>query len=186
MNDATLEARMTPITEQRNPATSNFDQLSIGDAIRTLRHVEGEILYGCDGTTGLISVAEEISALADRVVDDIRGGRINRLCLSGSGTSGRLCYIASVLCQQIFGTDVVQYNINGGQSAFVRSRVGIEDSFTKGSEEIERLSEAECSSALIAISCGLSAPYVAGQLGAAVERLRGRQLRRMREFHAGA
>ncbi len=164
---------MTPVTEQRNPATNNFDQLSIGDAIRTMRHVEGEILYGCDGATGLISVAEEISALADRIVDDIRGGRINRLCLSGSGTSGRLCYITSVLCQQIFGTEVVQYNINGGLSAFVKSRVGIEDSFTKGTEEIARLSEDECSSALIAISCGLSAPYVAGQLGSAVERLRG-------------
>ncbi len=162
-----------PYTERRNEKTTQFDTLEVADSIAVLREVDREIFDGFDGRSGLNEVAQQIAELSERIAEQVRRGNVRRICLSGSGTSGRLCFLVSVLCQHVFGKNFVDYNINGGLGAFVRSKAGIEDAYFKGVDEIEQLSDEERKATLISVSCGLSAPYISGQLLAGLERISG-------------
>ena len=88
----------------------------------------------------------------------------SRVILSGCGTSGRLAY---VLAKQ----HGAQYLIAGGDEALFCAKEAFEDRAEAGAADLARLvgnSETK-DFFFIGISCGLSAPYVGGQIEWAME-----------------
>ena len=156
---------MHPITEQSNPLTSELDSGPTEHCLLALKSVDDEML----SESVAAAVVQYVEELSDKISEDFMTGRASSLLLSGSGTSGRLCKIASAIFEAAYKDDTVRYNINGGASAFFKSRAGLEDDYERGLEEIRRLPRHEQYQALIAVSCGFSAPYIAGQLLAASE-----------------
>lgn len=162
-----------PITEQGNHRSSALDGLSIADGVRLFHDIDMEMFFGGTAGRGIEGVILELAEVANRIQYQLSTGSIDRVCFSGSGTSGRLCYIASVLACRASSASLIRYNMNGGLGALFRSRPGIEDDFHRGVSEVTALSPAERRTALIGVSCGLSAPYIAGQLHEALHSLAG-------------
>eukprot|EP01028_Stygiella_incarcerata_P011695 TRINITY_DN674_c0_g1_i2.p1 TRINITY_DN674_c0_g1~~TRINITY_DN674_c0_g1_i2.p1 ORF type:complete len:592 (-),score=144.31 TRINITY_DN674_c0_g1_i2:1522-3297(-) len=110
------------------------------------------------------------------------------IVFSGCGTSGRLAFFCSQAYQQSLGKEdetgiSFRYLIAGGDKALVRSQENAEDDPIQGAKDLqkciedilpnlEQASPSSPSSAdvytpsllFIGITCGMSAPYIAGQL----------------------
>lgn len=142
-------------TEQRNPASSEFDNSSIQqilDIINTEDHlvpiaVRREIPY--------ITQAVELVVKAFK-----KGGR---LFYVGAGTSGRLGIVDASECPPTYGTppEMVQGLIAGGPQAVFKSKEGAEDLEENG---VIALKEAQVTASDVV--CGIAAsrrtPYVVG------------------------
>jgi N-acetylmuramic acid 6-phosphate (MurNAc-6-P) etherase len=117
--------------------------------IRTLRAAERGLFAGYQSFPSLPDFSEQLERLADAC-------RQQRLVvMSGCGTSGRLAFLTA----RRFGSWQFRYAIAGGDSALLLSDELPEDSPLQGRAD---LPSSECF--VVGVSCGLSAPYVAGQL----------------------
>lgn len=79
--------------------------------------------------------------------------------MTGSGTSGRI----AAYCSRYFGPQW-KYLISGGDAALTKSVENAEDDPLLGGMDLARISEGASRVVLIGITCGMSAPYVAGML----------------------
>ncbi|XP_032638566.1 glucokinase regulatory protein [Chelonoidis abingdonii] len=90
------------------------------------------------------------------------------IVLSGGGTSGRLAFLIAVsfnkLLKGLGQLPRYTYIIAGGDRSLVMSQEGLEDSALLGIEELRKVCEGKKKVVFIGISCGFSAPFVAGQL----------------------
>uniref|UniRef100_A0A3B5MGG4 SIS domain-containing protein n=1 Tax=Xiphophorus couchianus TaxID=32473 RepID=A0A3B5MGG4_9TELE len=88
--------------------------------------------------------------------------------LSGCGTSGRLAFfMASGFnreLQRLNYAPICSYVIAGGDRALFSSQEAPEDDPTLGALRLKKVSEGKKRVLFIGVSCGLSAPFVAGQL----------------------
>ncbi|KAH3744117.1 glucokinase regulatory protein [Pelomyxa schiedti] len=90
----------------------------------------------------------------------------------GAGTSGRLAYLCAHNFQRAFDACApdrgfkLRYLIAGGDRALIASQESAEDNALKAREELHCLIEKENPQKVVyvGITCGLSAPYVAGQV----------------------
>jgi N-acetylmuramic acid 6-phosphate (MurNAc-6-P) etherase len=90
--------------------------------------------------------------------------------MTGCGTSGRIAFMVAralnFVCQQRGCREPFRYKISGGDAALLLSDELPEDDPQQGAADLQSV-EAEANGApvmLIGITCGLSAPYVAGQV----------------------
>ncbi|KAJ4455898.1 putative glucokinase regulatory protein [Paratrimastix pyriformis] len=165
---------MSTITELSNNLTQDLDVANPDQILRIFRQTDSQIFNGWRDQPGLLdhSTLSAAERLSDAATECLLHSQNSLIIIAGAGTSGRLAY----LCAHEFNRVLVsiglpqcfRYLIAGGDAALVRPVEGAEDDPVKGVEEIEAL----CASApvrpqrilYVGITCGMSAPYVAGQL----------------------
>ena len=143
-------------TEHSSALTAAIDQCSASDIVRLLRRANQEEMCAglLDGHAGL---ADQI----DRVAAAWRSHEDTLLIMSGCGTSGRIAYF----CASAWNSPHARYCIAGGDRALVLPVENAEDNAEQGVLDLKAAIGSHTGQVvLIGISCGLSAPYVAGQL----------------------
>ena len=167
----------TPVTELHNSLSVGLDgAMEPMQFMRILRAVDAQLFSGwsplfdsCLDPTILRrcdALAQQMGALL-QMSDK---GKSVAIALSGCGTSGRMAYLLTVHLNKLLLAQgkipIFHYLISGGDSAVLFSDELPEDDPTVGAEDIKRVISSAGRDAimLIGITCGLSAPYVAGQL----------------------
>ena len=154
------------LTESRNPASENLDQLSTLDMLRVIND---------EDATVAAAVRAELPHIA-RAVDEIaaRFNRGGRLFYIGAGTSGRLGVLDASECPPTFSVpaDLVQGLIAGGDSALRLSSEHSEDSPELGAEDLAAAGFASDShpDTLVGIAASGRTPYVLGAIAYARQR----------------
>ena len=160
-----------PITERSNELTSGIDVATASDIVRTLRQCDSQIFSGWKHFPSIydeevITVMNRIAQKATEMLKDSSGE--TAIVLSGCGTSGRLAFILAQKFSQLAKTQQLrvcyEYLIAGGDVALFTSQEASEDDWKKGQQDLVEVSCNKRTVLFIGISCGLSAPYVAGQL----------------------
>lgn len=143
------------LTEARNPATENLDELTSLELVRTL--------HACDHEA-VAAVTAELSQIA-RAVDGIvsrleKGGRLFYL---GAGTSGRLGVLDASECPPTYNTppEMVQGIIAGGDVALRCSIERAEDDPAQGLQDLQERGFSS-KDALVGIAASGRTPYVLG------------------------
>lgn len=143
------------LTEARNPATTNLDQLSTIDLVQTLHAADREAVAAVD--TELPRIAQAIDEIVARLD---QGGRLFYL---GAGTSGRLGVLDASECPPTYNTppEMVQGIIAGGDIALRRSIERAEDDEEQGSSDLEAHGFTG-KDAVVGIAASGRTPYVLG------------------------
>lgn len=165
-----------PITERSNELSSHIDVCDSLGILRVLRATDGQLFSGFEHHPGLLdpSFLQTLGALAATIaarviLPHLDGDHGYRVILSGSGTSGRLAFFCSRTFNAALGAlghskDLFSYLIAGGDSALVAAQETAEDDPVAGAKALEVAARGMKHVVFIGITCGLSAPYVAGQL----------------------
>lgn len=143
------------LTESRNPATENLDQLSTLDLVRALHAADYEAIAAVDAEMG------QIAAAIDAIVASLeRGGRLFYL---GAGTSGRLGVLDASECPPTYSTppEMVQGLIAGGDKALRWSIEDAEDNESEGRRDLEAHGFSD-KDVLVGIAASGRTPYVLG------------------------
>lgn len=145
----------TLLTESRNPATENIDQLSTDEMLQLMNEADRWVVD---------AVAQEIPRIA-RAVDEIvkRLRASGHLVYVGAGTSGRLGVLDAAECPSTFGVspEMVQGIIAGGDMALREPTEGAEDDSKVVVGDLQRRGFAE-SDVLVGIAASGRTPYVLG------------------------
>ena len=142
-------------TEQRNPASAQFDNASIREILEVINTEDHLVPIAVRREIPYITQAVEL------VVEAFKNG--GRLFYAGAGTSGRLGVVDASECPPTYGTppEMVQGLIAGGPQAMFKSQEGAEDKEENG---VIALQEAGVTS--LDVVCGIAAsrrtPYVIG------------------------
>src|SRR5215813_4976584 len=143
------------LTEARNPASENLDQLSTLDLLRTMHAADRNVLSAVDRE--LPNVARTIDAIVARLDND------GRLFYTGADTSGRLGVLDASECPPTYNTPpkLVQGLIAGGDRALRLSSEQAEDKPETGRSDLEarNLSGRD---AVVGIAASGRTPYVIG------------------------
>lgn len=142
-------------TEQRNPASAQFDNATIREILEVINTEDHLVPIAVRREIPYITKAVEL------VVEAFKKG--GRLLYVGAGTSGRLGIVDASECPPTYGTppEMVQGLIAGGQQAMFKSKEGAEDKEENGANALQEalLTPAD-------IVCGIAAsrrtPYVVG------------------------
>ena len=143
------------LTEARNPATTNLDQLGTLDLVKTMHTADRDVLAAVDQQ--LPHIAQAVDAIVARLDN---GGRLFYL---GAGTSGRLGVLDASECPPTYNTppELIQGLIAGGDTALRRSVERAEDDATQGERDL-RAQNFSAKDALVGIAASGRTPYVLG------------------------
>jgi N-acetylmuramic acid 6-phosphate etherase len=143
------------LTETRNPATENLDQLATIDLVNALHNADREAVAAVDAE--LPHIAKAIDAIVARLE---HGGR---LFYAGAGTSGRLGVLDASECPPTYNTppELVQAIMAGGDIALRRSVERAEDDQGQGQRDLEAHGFSG-KDALVGIASSGRTPYVLG------------------------
>ena len=146
-----------PLTEQRNPASMELDQLSSMALVTLMNQEDAQVIHAVHAALPQIAQAvDQIAAALDA------GGR---WFVMGAGTSGRLALLDAVELLPTFGLsqDVVIPLLAGGEGAFVRSVENAEDRPELGAADLaERGLTAQ--DVVLGVAASGRTPYVLGGL----------------------
>jgi N-acetylmuramic acid 6-phosphate etherase len=150
------------LTETRNPATENLDQLTTLDLVRALHMADQEVIAAVRPELPQIALA--IDNIATRLE---QGGRLFYL---GAGTSGRLGVLDASECPPTYNVppEMVQGIIAGGDLALRRSIERAEDDESQGRRDLEAHGFSG-KDALVGIAASGRTPYVLGGVKCARE-----------------
>nr|Q91754.1 RecName: Full=Glucokinase regulatory protein; Short=GKRP; Short=Glucokinase regulator [Xenopus laevis]CAA56863.1 glucokinase regulator [Xenopus laevis] len=163
-----------PISEKSNPMTRELDKADPSQLVQLLRDCDAEIFQEED--ENLIhyhrlyseSVLKTMGDVAKRVQEVLKNPDDSLVVLSGCGTSGRLALLLANsfngLLKGLHKTPCYCYIMSGGDRSIVTSQESSEDNPQLGAQELEKVCEGKKNVLFIGISCGLSAPFIAGQL----------------------
>jgi N-acetylmuramic acid 6-phosphate etherase len=143
------------LTEARNPATDNLDQLSTLDLMKTMHAADRDVLTAVEQE--LPHIAQAVDAIVARLDNS------GRLFYIGAGTSGRLGVLDASECPPTYNTppELVQGLIAGGDVALRKSVECAEDDTSQGQKDLEARSF-NARDALIGIAASGRTPYVLG------------------------
>lgn len=164
-----MPATNRPITETPNQLTSDIDVAEPIEIVRLLRSADAQIFGGFGGHPGLsdIESIEKLARLAD-VAARILRKPAGRVIMSGAGTSGRLAMFVARTFNRLFATPEnpkpFRYTIAGTDLALIAAQEGAEDDPHTGAADLAKAAEGASDVFYIGITCGLSAPYIAGQI----------------------
>jgi N-acetylmuramic acid 6-phosphate etherase len=152
-----LSALGNLLTEARNPASANLDQLSTLEMLTLINDEDATVAQ---------AVRAELPAIA-RAVDAIaaRFGEGGRLVYIGAGTSGRLGVLDASECPPTFSVaaGLVQGLIAGGDSALRLSSEHSEDSREEGARDLAETGFGKLDT-LVGIAASGRTPYVLGAM----------------------
>ncbi len=146
-----------PLTEQRNPASMELDQLSSMALVTLMNQEDAQVIHAVHAALPQIAQAvDQIAAALDA------GGR---WFVMGAGTSGRLALLDAVELLPTFGLsqDVVIPLLAGGEGAFVRSVENAEDRPELGAADLERR-QLTAQDVVLGVAASGRTPYVLGGL----------------------
>ncbi|MFZ0394064.1 MAG: N-acetylmuramic acid 6-phosphate etherase [Terracidiphilus sp.] len=143
----------TLLTESRNPATENIDQLSTVEMLQSINEADRWVID---------AVAQEIPNIAsavDQIVKRLRSG--GHLVYVGAGTSGRLGVLDASECPSTFGVspEMVQGIIAGGEMALREPTEGAEDDAQAVVTDLQRRGFVR-SDVLVGIAASGRTPFV--------------------------
>src|SRR5580698_988522 len=143
------------LTEARNPATENLDQLATLDLMKAMHAADRDVLTAVEDE--LHHIAQAVDAIVARLDN---GGRLFYI---GAGTSGRLGVLDASECPPTYNTppEMVQGLIAGGDVALRRSVERAEDDEAQGRRDLEQhgLSSKDV---VVGIAASGHTPYVLG------------------------
>lgn len=119
------------ITEQRNPASINLDQMATMEILQTINNEDKLVANAVE------MILPQIEIVTDKIVEAIESG--GRLIYIGSGTSGRLGMIDASECPPTFmiSPEIVQTVMAGGNEAFFRAVENAEDNELQGELDLK-------------------------------------------------
>jgi len=143
------------LTETRNQATENIDQLPTLEMMRRIHEADKEMLAAVE--LELPSIARALDAIVGRMRD---GGRLFYI---GAGTSGRLGVLDASECPPTFGVsaELVQGVIAGGDHALRHAAEGAEDDPEQAEKDLY-LRNFSAKDVLVGIAASGRTPYVLG------------------------
>ncbi|RVE75345.1 hypothetical protein OJAV_G00015890 [Oryzias javanicus] len=161
-----------PVSEKSNPLTRDIDRASPSGIVGMFEACDAQMFQRETGTNYQRlfdnQVVTTLAEVAKRVELILKDPQDSLVVLSGCGTSGRLAFfIASRFnesLKQLNRTLVYSYIIAGGDSALLSSQEAPEDDPELGMLSLQKVCEGKKRVLFIGVSCGLSAPFVAGQL----------------------
>lgn len=170
-----------PITELTNEFSSKLDgSSSSDDFLRILRAVDAQVFTGWREYSSLfdfdlLQQCERVAQSCAKLIRLCMSGRDVAIVMTGCGTSGRVAYLTARRFNQALRSIGVTklafyYLISGGDSALLLSDELPEDDPVEGASDLEAIIKkyGQHGYFLIGVTCGLSAPYVAGQLDYAI------------------
>jgi N-acetylmuramic acid 6-phosphate (MurNAc-6-P) etherase len=163
------------ITETPNPLSGDIDLATPLGIVRILRQADAQIFGGYLDYPGLFDdeTLWTLSDLARRAAQTIRNPR-GRVVLSGAGTSGRLAMFAARVFNELLECrpteEKFRYLIAGGDAALIQAQEGAEDDPHQAIADLESVSAGADEVFFVGITCGFSAPYIAGQLEASMDK----------------
>lgn len=150
------------ITEGRNPASQNIDELSIEAMLRVINDEDKKVALAVE------AIVPQIAAAVDAICAAFQAG--GRLIYCGAGTSGRLGILDASECPPTFGTPREQVIglIAGGHTAILQAVENAEDNREQGAQDLKdiRFSRHDV---LVGIAASGRTPYVLGALAYANE-----------------
>lgn len=151
------------VTEGRNIASENIDQLSTAEMLKVINDEDKKVALAVEAILPEITQAVEAIAAAFA-----QGGR---LIYSGAGTSGRLGVLDASECPPTFGTAPEQVIglIAGGHKAILQAVENAEDNAERGARDLQAI-DFSAQDILVGIAASGRTPYVLGALGWAKQR----------------
>ncbi|XP_061840956.1 glucokinase regulatory protein isoform X1 [Nerophis lumbriciformis] len=161
-----------PVSEKSNPLTRDIDRAPADGIVRMLQSCDAEMFRGETGSTYQMLLGDEMvktmMELAGKVELILKEPQDSIIVLSGCGTSGRLAFLVASsfnrALKEMRRSEVYSYIIAGGDRALFSSQEAPEDDPQLGMLSLKKVCEGKKRVLFIGISCGLSAPFVAGQL----------------------
>ncbi|XP_042186166.1 glucokinase regulatory protein isoform X2 [Oncorhynchus tshawytscha] len=161
-----------PVSEKSNPLTRDIDKSSPNHIVRLLAACDAQMFQKDTGTSyqrlfsdSVVLTMLEVARTVEQILRDPEDSLV---VLSGCGTSGRLAFLMASCFNRALRdrqqNTVYCYIIAGGDRALLTSQEASEDDPKLGMLTLEKLCEGKRRVLFIGISCGLSAPFVAGQL----------------------
>lgn len=150
------------LTEQRNPASRNIDEMPVADMLRVI-NAEDRLVAEAVGRQ-IPQIALAVEAVVQRL---LRGGRLFYI---GAGTSGRLGVLDAAECPPTFSVppDLVQGIMAGGEGALAHATEASEDDPESGSRDLSARGFTGAD-ALVGIAASGRTPYVLGAVKKARE-----------------
>lgn len=163
------------ITEMPNELTMDIDIAQPAEIVRMLAASERQIYRGWREFGGLRdeAIVAKIARAAEWVAP-LLGREDAVIVIAGAGTSGRLAMLVARRFNDLLRRrrlcPNVSYLIAGGDRALIQAQEGAEDDPHQGRRDLRRLIAGKRRVLYFGVTCGLSAPYVAGQLWRLVQR----------------
>jgi len=150
------------ITEGRNPASQNIDELSTEAMLRVINDEDKKVALAVE------AILPQIAAAVDAICAAFRAG--GRLIYCGAGTSGRLGILDASECPPTFGTPREQVIglIAGGHTAILQAVENAEDNREQGAQDLADI-DFSPRDVLVGIAASGRTPYVLGALAYARE-----------------
>ncbi len=158
------------ITETPNELTDEIDLAPPIGIVRLLRQTDAQMFTGWRALPSIYdrSILSAMSKVVNWTIDLLGSDEPRKIVISGAGTSGRLAYFTARTYNGILrraGQEpVFDFLIAGGNKALIAAQEGAEDNPHLGASELAAKFEGVRRGLFIGITCGLSAPYVAGQI----------------------
>ena len=145
------------ITETRNPASVEIDQLSTLEMLRVINQEDQQVA---------LAVGQLLPEIA-RAVDAIAAafGKGGRLVYIGAGTSGRFGILAASECPPTYGVSAEQVIglIAGGHKAILQAVENAEDDAELGAQDLKNIQFC-ANDVLVGIAASGRTPYVLGAM----------------------
>lgn len=145
------------ITEGRNQASQNIDELSTEAMLRVINDEDKKVALAVE------AILPQIAQAVDAISAAFRQG--GRLIYCGAGTSGRLGILDASECPPTFGTprEQVVGLIAGGHKAILQAVENAEDNRAAGEQDLRDIGF-NVSDVLVGIAASGRTPYVLGAL----------------------
>ncbi|ORM75247.1 N-acetylmuramic acid 6-phosphate etherase [Pantoea wallisii] len=145
------------ITEGRNPASQNIDELSTEAMLRVINDEDKKVALAVE------AIVPQIAQTVDAITAAFSHG--GRLIYCGAGTSGRLGILDASECPPTFGTPRSQVVglIAGGHTAILQAVENAEDNAEQGAQDLKDINFS-ARDVLVGIAASGRTPYVLGAL----------------------
>ena len=145
------------ITEGRNSASQNIDELSTEAMLRVINDEDKKVALAVEG------IVPQIAQVVDAITQAFSKG--GRLIYCGAGTSGRLGILDASECPPTFGTPRSQVVglIAGGHTAILQAVENAEDNVEQGAQDLRDINF-NANDVLVGIAASGRTPYVLGAL----------------------
>ena len=166
-----------PVTEQSNDLSDDIDTASTKEMVNILKSCDQEIFHGWKGSDGINGsfILDKISKISEKIKEVVQDPANGTVIISGCGTSGRIAFLTARtfnnLLKSLHKEACFQYIIAGDDKALFTSQELEEDDPHLGALKLKQAAEGKSKVVLIGVTCGISAPFVAGQLDYCMEHL---------------
>lgn len=145
------------ITEGRNPASQNIDELTTEAMLRVINDEDKKVALAVE------AIVPQIAQVVDAITAAFSKG--GRLIYCGAGTSGRLGILDASECPPTFGTPRTQVVglIAGGHTAILQAVENAEDNVDQGAQDLRDI-QFNADDVLVGIAASGRTPYVLGAL----------------------